>query len=71
MGDARPAPRPRRLDARRRRAASVAVSDDCRKGELVALEDVRFPKVPSFPFATYMPRVWRMDYGPDYAATRV
>ena len=41
------------------------------KGELVALEDVRFPKVPSFPFATYMPRVWRMDYGPEYAATRV
>ena len=36
------------------------------KGELVALEDVRFPKVPSFPFATYMPRVWRMDYGPEY-----
>ena len=41
------------------------------KGELVAFEDVRFPKVPSFPFATYMPRVWRMDYGPEYAATRV
>ena len=34
------------------------------KGELVPLEDVRFPKVPSFPFTTYMPRVWRMDYGP-------
>jgi Alpha/beta hydrolase domain len=41
------------------------------KGELVSLEDVRFPKVPSFPFATYMPRVWRMDYGPDYQTTRV
>lgn len=41
------------------------------KGELVALEDVHFPKVPSFPFTTYMPRVWRMDYGPDYNSTRV
>jgi hypothetical protein len=41
------------------------------KGELVPLENVHFPKVPSFPFATYMPRVWRMDYGPDYSATRV
>ena len=41
------------------------------KGELVPLDDVRFPKVPSFPFATYMPRVWRMDYGPEYQTTRV
>jgi hypothetical protein len=41
------------------------------KGELVPLADVRFPKVPSFPFTTYMPRVWRMDYGPQYEATRV
>jgi hypothetical protein len=39
--------------------------------ELVALEDVRFPRAPSFPFATYMPGVWRMDYGPGYATTRV
>jgi hypothetical protein len=41
------------------------------KGELLPLDEVRFPKVPSFPFATYMPRVWRMDYGPQYNATRV
>jgi hypothetical protein len=41
------------------------------KGELVPLESVHFPKVPSFPFAAYMPRVWRMDYGPEYSATRV
>jgi hypothetical protein len=41
------------------------------KGELVPLEEVRFPKVPSFPFATYMPRVWRMDYGREYSTTRV
>jgi hypothetical protein len=41
------------------------------KGELVSLEDVHFPKVPSFPFTTYMPRVWRMDYGREYSTTRV
>jgi hypothetical protein len=41
------------------------------KRELVALEDVHFPRVPAFPFTTYMPKVWRMDYGPEYAATRV
>ena len=41
------------------------------KGELVPLEEVHFPKVPSFPFTTYMPRVWRMDYGPQYNTTRV
>jgi hypothetical protein len=41
------------------------------KGELVPLEEVHFPKVPSFPFTTYMPRVWRMDYGPQYSTTRV
>ena len=41
------------------------------KGELVPLEDVHFPKVPSFPFTTYMPRVWHMDYGREYNTTRV
>ncbi len=41
------------------------------RGELIALEDVRFPSVPTFPFTTYMPQVWRMDYGPRYATTRV
>jgi hypothetical protein len=41
------------------------------KRELVDLEDVHFPVVPSFPFASYMPRVWRMDYGPDYPTRRV
>jgi len=41
------------------------------KGELVLRQDVRFPSVPSFPFATYMPGVWRMDYGREYATTRV
>src|SRR5205814_2711917 len=41
------------------------------KGELVALEDVHFPKAPSFPFVSYMPQVWRMDYGARYATTKV
>ena len=41
------------------------------KGELVPLEKVRFPAAPSFPFAAYMPQVWRMDYGPQYAAAKV
>ena len=35
------------------------------------LEGVHFPKVPSFPFTTYMPRVWHMDYGRVYSTTRV
>jgi hypothetical protein len=41
------------------------------KGELVALQDVRFPRTPSFPFTTYMPQVWRMDYGAHYTTTKV
>lgn len=41
------------------------------KGQLVPLEDVHFPNVPSFPFATYMPQVWRLDFGREYSATRV
>ncbi|HZM93113.1 MAG TPA: alpha/beta hydrolase domain-containing protein [Vicinamibacterales bacterium] len=39
--------------------------------QLVPRESVRFPKVPSLPFAEYMPGVWRMDYGVEYATTRV
>jgi hypothetical protein len=41
------------------------------KGQLAARETVRFPAVPSLPFPSYMPGVWRMDYGNEYAATRV
>ncbi len=41
------------------------------RNELVPRQDVRFPKVPSLPFADYMPGVWRMDYGPEYSSTRV
>ncbi|MGB7219421.1 MAG: alpha/beta hydrolase domain-containing protein [Vicinamibacterales bacterium] len=41
------------------------------KGELVPQKDVRFPTVPSFPFATYMPQVWRLDFGPQYGTTKI
>ena len=41
------------------------------KAELVPLEEVHFPKIPSFPFTTYMPRVWHMDYGREYSTTHV
>ena len=41
------------------------------RGELVPREAVRFPSVPSLPFPAYMPQVWRVDYGPEYASTRV
>lgn len=41
------------------------------RGELVARADVRFPDVPSFPFAPYMPQVWRMGYGPRFNLDKV
>ena len=42
-----------------------------RSGELVPVSKVRFPAVAAFPFPAYMPKVWHMDYGRDYEATRV
>jgi hypothetical protein len=39
--------------------------------ELVAFEDVRLPAMGSFRAPTYMPQVWRMDYGLDYPRTRI
>jgi len=41
------------------------------RGQLVTRDTVRFPKIPALPFASYMPGVWRMDYGADYATTKV
>ena len=41
------------------------------KRQLVPRDGVRFPRIPSLPFADYMPGVWRMDYGPEYSTTRV
>jgi hypothetical protein len=40
-------------------------------GTLVPFERVVFPAMPSFPFTNYMPQVWRMNYGPQFGATRV
>jgi hypothetical protein len=40
-------------------------------GTLVPFDRVAFPAMPSFPFTRYMPQVWRMDYGPQFGATRV
>ncbi len=40
-------------------------------GTLVPRDTVTFPSVTSFPFATYMPQVWRMEHGPGFSVTRV
>jgi hypothetical protein len=40
------------------------------KGELVQRTAVRFPSTPLFPFATYMPQVWRLDFGPEFSTAR-
>jgi len=39
--------------------------------ELVVREAVSFPAVASLPFPAYLPQVWRMDFGDDFARTRV
>lgn len=39
--------------------------------QLVPREAVQFPKIPSLPFASYMPGVWRLDFGSEYATTKV
>lgn len=40
-------------------------------GELVPRDTVDFPRAPSMPFASYMPSVWRMDYGPAFNSKRI
>ncbi len=40
-------------------------------GELVPLDAVDFPRAPSMPFASYMPSVWRMDYGPLFDSKHI
>jgi len=40
-------------------------------GQLVAREAVRFPAMSALPFPDYLPPVFRMNYGPNYATTRV
>ena len=34
--------------------------------DLVTRNGVRFPKIPGVEFPRYMPRNWRLDYGPDF-----
>jgi hypothetical protein len=34
--------------------------------DLVTRNGVRFPKIPGVEFPMYMPRSWRLDYGPDF-----
>ena len=41
------------------------------KSELAPRASVHFPKIPSFPFADYLPSVWTMDYGSEYERTRI
>ncbi len=36
--------------------------------DLVVRERVAFPKVPGVEFPAWMPRNWRMDYGPEFAS---
>ncbi|HJT87829.1 MAG TPA: alpha/beta hydrolase domain-containing protein, partial [Bryobacteraceae bacterium] len=38
------------------------------KHELAPREAVRFPKSPAIVLPDYMPQVWRMDYGPEFAS---
>jgi len=61
------------LDAWARTASEPPASQypSIARGELVSMSDVRFPVTPTFPFTTYMPQVWRMDYGPGFTTTRV
>ncbi len=40
-------------------------------GELVPRDAVDFPRATSMPFASYMPSVWRMDYGPAFTTKRI
>jgi hypothetical protein len=41
------------------------------QGELVERAAVRFPSMPKVSIPDYMPQVWRMDYGPDFASRKV
>jgi Alpha/beta hydrolase domain len=40
-------------------------------GELVTLPEVKFPAVPSLPFAGYMPQTWQMSFGPRFTSERI
>jgi hypothetical protein len=61
------------LDAwvRGRQEPPPSIYPSVTKAELVPREKVAFPHVPSFPFAPYLPQVWRMDFGSRFHAERV
>jgi hypothetical protein len=40
-------------------------------GDLARRQDVKFPHVPGVEFPAWMPRIWRLDFGPDYATKGV
>ena len=40
-------------------------------GNLVPRESVEFPHAPSISLPTYMPSVWRMDYGPEFNSRHI
>lgn len=41
------------------------------RGDLARSRDVKFPHVPGVEFPSRMPRIWRLDFGPDYATKGV
>lgn len=41
------------------------------RGDLVPRELVRFPAVPSMGLPTYMPGVWRLDFGPQFRSAGI
>ena len=42
-----------------------------RLGDLARRQDVKFPHIPGVEFPGWMPRIWRLDFGPDYATKGV
>jgi len=40
-------------------------------GDLARRQDVKFPHIPGVEFPSWMPRIWRLDFGPDYATKGV
>ncbi len=40
-------------------------------GDLVPIDAVDFPRVPSMPFAPYVPSIWRMNFGPAFNGGRI
>ncbi len=40
-------------------------------GDLVPIDAVDFPRVPSMAFTSYMPQVWRMNFGPAFNSSRI